>query len=208
MQAFTGCQPAGPRAGGRDARVDPRLSHAQVNRGGGWTWAEGGRRVPTASCFPEAALKKPHLQRALSSFFENKMIKGYLPSHPTSDTSRAASLLSPLIMHAAFPQLPVLRGDGSYNPELKAKFITAHQSRRRASARPALSFIYRYVAGPGRAVGAGSKVFTNISPHGSVRRSGRGNAHVWGCRRVVFPPEQPVTSAGLKGRCRYTGHYD
>lgn len=73
------------------------------------------------------------------------MIKGYLPSHPTSDTSRAASLLSPLIMHAAFPQLPVLHRDGSYNPELKAKFITAHQSRHRASARRALSFIYRYL---------------------------------------------------------------
>ena len=88
----------------------------------------GRRRAPciaspciAASCFPAAALKKPHLQRALQSFFENKMIKGYLPSHPTSDTSRAASLLSPPIMHAAFPQLPVLHRDGSYNPRIKSE---------------------------------------------------------------------------------------
>lgn len=89
------------------------MSHARVNQRGGRTWAEGGYRVSLPPIFQKQlsknkkkkgkGKKKPHLQRVLSSFFENKMIKGYLRSHPTSDASCATFLLSPLIMHAAAP---------------------------------------------------------------------------------------------------------
>lgn len=139
------------------------MSHARVNRGGGRMWAEGGYHVSLPPIFQKQLSpkkkekkgkgKKTHLQRVLSSFFENKMIKGYLPSHPTSDASRAASSLSPLIMHAAAPGFAL---GWKLHARIKSQvhYRTSKSAPRLGQACP-FFFFHRCMAG--------CKVFTEVS---------------------------------------------